>query len=161
MVVYWLVDFLMGPFPTLLLRFLRRRSRDARTIPTIKARPKSETPTPRPALAPSLRPEEHRLPSAQREGVLLAALGELEDAPGRPADVFKEAEGLDELYAELDEVRDGRTVTVDTAAEMEMDAELDEVCDVDVKVEKDLKFSGAGACKVSLLGTAYSRVPRP
>ncbi len=150
----------MGPFPTLLLRFLRCRSRNARTIPTIKARPKSETPTPRPALTSSLRSEEHRLLSAQRGDVLLAALCKLENAPERPADVFKETENLDELDAQLDKIRDGGSVTVDTAAEIEMDAELDKVCNVDVKIEKDLKLSEAGACKVLLLGTAQSRVPR-
>lgn len=79
---------------------------------------------------------------------MLAALGELEDAPRVPADVLEEAEMLD-----------GDAVTVDT--DIGLDVELVEVGDTDAELEKGFKSSGAGAWNVKLLGTVQSRLPEP
>jgi len=68
--------------------------------------------------------------------------------------------GVD-LDSESDDVRDGEIVTVDSATEIELDAEPVEVREVDEELETDLRSSGAGACEVSLLGTAQSRLPEP
>ena len=121
----------------------RERRTKKRIIPARSPRPTTAAATPIPALAPELRPEEQLPLAAQLVGELgCAELAALERLVGED-DV-----AVAEVDLEAREVEDGD----DDALVNDAAPNVEEMCCND---------SGAGASKVSSLGSAQSKLPDP